>query len=84
PVGYYYCICPCCRKAAPVVRYGNGVKSFTVFQCGSGCKGLPEGVVRDFGGISLAVVSASGVRVVVIGELEPDEIRKVALSTSSR
>jgi outer membrane lipoprotein-sorting protein len=84
PVGYYYCVCPCCRNVAPAVRYGNGVKSFTVFQCERGCKSLPDGIVRDFGGVSLAAAGVSGVRVVVIGELEPSEMRRVALSASPR
>lgn len=78
-IGYYYHSCPCCKRAAPVIRYSDGASSFTIYQCAPGC-GLPDRTEKVFWGGRLATVATKHGHYTIVGEIPGRELRKVAAS----
>jgi len=78
--GYYYHSCPCCKRAAPVVRYSDGASSFTVYQCAPGCGNALDGEEKVFWSGRMAAVTTRHGHYTIVGDIPEEELRKVAAS----
>ncbi|MGQ9696972.1 MAG: hypothetical protein ACUVRO_03120 [Armatimonadota bacterium] len=79
-VGYYYHLCPCCKRAAPVMRYSDRASSLTVFQCSPGCQNDAEWNDRAFWGGTLLRVQTRWGHYILVGDIPEAEMKKVAAS----
>jgi len=73
----YQCPCGCGHKSA-YLRYTNGMSSISVFETkkDSGCS--MKGSCKAFGSCQMTTTSADGKSFIVIGDLDPKELSKIA------